>query len=176
MTKSRTMRDLAETVRFILGLVIALGSAANTVWAEDQRPRVKLTPVQRMATSRLKAAHEDVLRTERSRRDLPARPGLHDYRAILHAHAEDSSHTGGTRLEMLAEAKKVGVSAILLTDHHRPPRDFIKESWRGLHQGVLFIPGSEDRGFLLYPANSIMDRMNQPLPQFITTVRAGCGL
>ena len=72
----------------------------------------------------------------------PERPGLNDYRAILHAHAEDSSHTGGTRPEMLAEAKQVGVHAILLTDHHRPPRDFITQSWRRiegrrpLHAGV----------------------------------------
>ena len=78
-------------------------------------------------------------------------PGLNDYRAILHAHAEDSSHTGGTRPEMLSEAKKAGVHAIFLSDHHRPPKDFIRDSWRGLREGVLFVPGSEAHGFLLYP-------------------------
>jgi hypothetical protein len=129
-----------------------------------------------MAVSRLKAAHDDVLRIQRSRRELPVLPGLYDYRAILHAHAEDSAHTGGTRPEMLAEAKKSGVSAVLLTDHHRPPRDFINESWRGIHEGVLFIPGSEARGFLLYPAHSILDRMELPLDQFIPAARAERGL
>ena len=34
--------------------------------------------------------------------------------------------TGGTLPEMLADAKKAGISAILLTDHFRPPRDFIE--------------------------------------------------
>ena len=72
-------------------------------------------------------------------------PGLNDYRCILHAHAEDSAHTGGTLPEMLADAKKAGVHAILLTDHYRPPQDFIDGRWRGLNDGVLFIPGSEDR-------------------------------
>ncbi len=43
---------------------------------------------------------------QRNRQSLPPLPGLHDYRAILHAHAEDSAHTGGTRPEMLADAKK----------------------------------------------------------------------
>ena len=37
---------------------------------------------------------------------LPPVSGLNDYRAILHAHAEDSAHTGGTRPEMLADAKQ----------------------------------------------------------------------
>ena len=89
-------------------------------------------------------------------------PGLTDYRAILHAHAEDSTHTGGTRPEMLAEAKREGVHAILLTDHFRPPRDFMTESWRGLREGVLFVPGSESHGFLIYPTRPIMDRMKAP--------------
>ena len=101
---------------------------------------------------------------------MPKPAGLNDYRAILHAHAEDSSHTGGTRPEMLAEAKRAGVDAILLTDHYRPPRDFVTERWRGLRDGVLFIPGSEERGFLLYPAHSIMDRMKDPMPRFLEAV------
>ncbi len=111
-----------------------------------------------------------------SRQRVPPSPGLNDYRAILHAHAEDSAHTGGTRLEMLADAKKVGVNAILLSNHFRPPTDFINDSWRGLHEGVLFIPGSEDRGFLLLPTRSIAARMKDPTPAFIETVKADGGL
>ncbi|MFI5457567.1 MAG: histidinol phosphatase [Isosphaerales bacterium] len=129
-----------------------------------------------MTPARLKAAHEDVTRIQRSRRAVPPLPGLNDYRAILHAHAEDSAHTGGTRLEMLADAKKAGVSAILLSNHFRPPTDFINESWRGLHDGVLFIPGSEDRGFLLLPTRSILAKMKEPTPSFIETVKAEGGL
>ena len=107
---------------------------------------------------------------------IPPLPGLNDYRAILHAHAEDSAHTGGTRPEMLADAKKVGVNAILLCNHFRPPTDFITDSWRGLHDGVLFIPGSEDRGFLLLPTRSIVAHMKEPTPSFIETVKAEGGL
>lgn len=77
---------------------------------------------------------------------------------------------------MLADAKGAGVDAILLTDHHRPPRDFITESWRGLHDGVLFIPGSEDRGFLIYPMRSVLGRMKDPTAAFLEAVRAGGGL
>jgi hypothetical protein len=158
----------------LVGLVASWGSVASAP-AEEPDPK-RYSSIERMAPARLKAAHEDVLRIQRTRRLLPPKHGLTDYRAILHAHAEDSAHTGGTRSEMLADARKVGVNVVLLTDHFRPPTDFITDSWRGLHDGVLFIPGSEDRGFLLYPTRSIVPRMKDPMPAFIDTVVADGGL
>lgn len=157
-------------------IALVLLATAAALAAEGDPPRPKYSPVERMAPARLKAAHEDAERIRQSRRDLPPIPGLNDFRAILHAHAEDSAHTGGTRPEMLAEAKRAGVNAILLTDHHRPPRDFITDSWRGLRDGVLFIPGSEDRGFLIYPTHSILARMKDPTPAFLNAVTADGGL
>jgi hypothetical protein len=136
----------------------------------------KLTPLERMARGRLKAAHEDLELIRKTRRTKNPSTGLKDFRAILHAHAEDSDHTGGTRAEILLEAKKAGVDAILLTDHHRPPRDFIDQSWRGLRDGVLFVPGSEAAGFLLFPTRSIMGQMNDPTPALIEATRANGGL
>jgi hypothetical protein len=155
---------------------VSLLAGATLAPAAEGLPGKKHSPAERMAPARLRAAHEDVLRIRAARQALPEVPGLRDYRAILHAHAEDSSHTGGTRPEMLAEARRAGVSAVLLTDHYRPPRDFIAESWRGLRDGVLFVPGSEARGFLLYPTRSIMGRMDEPTGAFIETVRADGGL
>jgi hypothetical protein len=167
--------DLSPRCRigFLFFWLIAASPARSN---QGAAPRPKNSPTERMTLARLKAAHEDVLRIERSRRPVPPLPGLNDYRAILHAHAEDSAHTGGTRSEMLADAKRASVQVILLTDHLRPPKDFVTDSWRGLHDGVLFVPGSEDRGFLIYPTRSIMDRMKDPTPAFIGTVRAGGGL
>ncbi len=77
---------------------------------------------------------------------------------------------------MLADAKKAGVSAVLLTDHFRPPKDFIDGRWRGLKDGVLFVPGSEARGFLIYPMTSILERMDLKGPDFIDTVTSGDGM
>src|SRR6266446_5816956 len=143
--------------------------------AQADFPVGKLTPTERLKTAHLKAAHEDAERLQQARKELPPVPGLHDYKSILHAHAEDSTHTGGTRPEMLADAKKAGVQVIMLTDHLRPPRDFM-DSWRGLHEGVLFIPGSEAKGFLVYPASSIMDRMGEPTPKLVAAATASNGL
>lgn len=136
----------------------------------------KYSSIERMTRAHLKTAHDDVAAIKAKRVEIPPLPGFNDYKSVLHAHAEDSAHTGGTRPEMLADAKRAGVSAILLTDHFRPPHDFIDESWRGLHEGVLFIPGSETNGFLIYPMHSIMGKMKSPEPELIKAVTEGEGL
>src|SRR5947199_1303480 len=121
-------------------------------------PGRKYTSVERMKLDHLAAVHQARMRYQQARRPVRLRTGLTDYRAILHAHAEDAPHTGGTRPEMLRAAKAAGVNIILLSDHRRPERDFINDSWRGIHEGVLFIPGAEADGFLLYPIASLRDK------------------
>jgi hypothetical protein len=144
--------------------------------AAGEPPPRKHTNVERLSLVRLAAVHADVQKLRAKRVPVPPLPGLNDYRCILHAHAEDSTHTGGTLPEMLADAKKAGVHAVLLTDHFRPPRDFIDGRWRGLKEGVLFVPGSEANGFLVYPMKSILPRMGLKGKDFIDTVTAGGGL
>jgi hypothetical protein len=150
--------------------LFALGGAAAEV------PARKHSNLQRLSLDRLAAVHADVEKLRGRRVAIPPRHGLTDYRCILHAHAEDSDHTGGTLPEMLADAKKAGVHAILLTDHYRPPRDFIDGRWRGLKEGVLFVPGSEVHGFLVYPTKSILKRMDLKGADFVSTVTAGDGM
>ncbi len=156
---------------------VALSSLvlAPAAVAGEPPPR-KHTNVERLSLARLAAAHADVLKLRARRVRVPPLPGLHDYRCVLHAHAEDSAHTGGTLPELLADAKKAGVHAVLLSDHFRPPRDFIDGRWRGLKEGVLFVPGSEANGFLLYPMKSILPRMGLKGRDFIDTVTADGGM
>jgi hypothetical protein len=136
----------------------------------------KYTNIERLSLVRLAAVHDDVHKLNEQRRSIPHLPALNDYRCILHAHAEDSSHTGGTLFEMLGDAKQAGVSAILLTDHYRPPRDFINGRWRGMKNGVLFIPGSEVRGFLIYPMKSVLTEMELPDAYFVKVITSGEGM
>ena len=97
-----------------------------------------------------------------------------EYRAVLHAHAEDSAHTGGTRAELLRAAKITGTEIVMLTDHVRPPRDFIDDSWRGIRDGVLFIPGAEAEGFLAYPERSIKtEKFSSPSEFAAIVLRTG---
>jgi hypothetical protein len=165
------MRTTAVTLR--CGLACWLLASASM--AAEPLTR-KYPNTQRLSLEHLSAVHADVEKLKSQRADIAPRPPLNDYRCILHAHADDSTHTGGTLPEMLADAKKARVHAILLTDHYRPPTDFIDGRWRGLKDGVLFIPGSEVRGFLVYPEKSILKRMDLTGSDFIETVTAGDGL
>ncbi len=159
-----------------LGWLPAFALLAATAAAAGEPPPRKYTGVERLALPRLAAAHADVLKWQARRAAVPPLPGLNDYRCILHAHADDSAHTGGTLPELIADAKKAGVAAVLLTDHYRPPRDFIDGRRRGLQDGVLLIPGAEARGFLVYPEASVLDRMGLGTADFVATVTAGSGL
>lgn len=138
-------------------------------------PARRLSTLERMTLPRLEAVQNDIRRLATQRRPIPPISGVTDFRVICHAHAEDSVHTGGTRPEMLADAHRAGVHAIFLSDHFRPPRDFM-DSWRGLHEGVLFVPGAEMRGFLVQPIRSVMDSKDKPVPAFLEAVRAEGGL
>lgn len=75
---------------------------------------------------------------------IPIKP-LRDYRGIIHCHSKYSHDSQGTYEEILAAAKAAKVDFICMTDH--PPSGDkglpLREGWRGIHDGVLFIQGAE---------------------------------
>lgn len=157
--------------------LLLLGLTSNPLGQSSPQlgPGRKYTSIERMKLDHLAAVHRACISYQQQRRPVRLRTGLADYRAILHAHAEDAPHTGGTRPEMLKAAHAAGVQIIMLSDHWRPERDFIDDSWRGLHEGVLFIPGAEAEGFLLYPMASIRDKKSAPRDELIAATRTGGG-
>ncbi len=144
-------------------------------FAQKTNPYRKYSTVERLQLEHLRAVNTDRLRYQQQRKTLKIIKGVNDYRAIMHVHAEDSAHTGGTRPELLADCKKAGVNIVMLTNHWRPPVDFINDSWRGMRDGVLFIPGTEYEGFLAYPQKSIIKRPYKGTAQFTALVKEGGG-
>ena len=136
---------------------------------------VKRTSLERFQADHLKKTTADVeaIKSNRKNKSLPAE--WKDVRSIFHAHAEDSEHTGGTRPEMIAEAKKSGVKALFLSDHYRPPRDFFTPEHRGMVDGILLVPGSEWAGFLIHPTKSVAGQMKSPTSELLKAVRADGG-
>lgn len=155
--------------------LLACGSLGGVGLASEPLEASRYTPAQRLTRARLEAADASVRELAKRRRTLPSVPGLTDFRCSFHAHAEDASHTAGTRPEMLADAVRVGMHAVFLSDHFRPPRDFM-DSWRFKTNGVLFIPGSEWRGFLVHPMASAMALEKTETPAFAARVTEGDGL
>ncbi len=169
------MRRGRAIVAVVVGLALSVVSSPASSLPSGDSPGRKHSTVKRLSIERLRAAHADIEALARLRRPVAAATGLTDFRAILHAHAEDSAHTGGTLAEMHAAAKRAGVSAIFLSDHLRPPRDFM-DGWRGLRDGVLYVPGSEAKGFLLHPERSVMHLVDGPKDALIAEVTRGDGL
>ncbi len=104
--------------------------------------------LERLKPERLEAVQQQRLEWVKHRASASAYGVYQDFRAVMHIHAEDAPHTKGTREELLKGAKVAQVQVVLSTDHRGPKED----SWRGLHEGVLFIQGSEDDHMLRYPA------------------------
>jgi hypothetical protein len=121
------------------------------------KPGRKYTTIERLQPERLRAVNGDRLRYQQSRHSVSLETGYRDFRGVLHAHAEDSTHTGGTRGELLAAAKSTGVQFVMLTDHVRPPRDFVNADSRGMKEGVLFLPGAESEGLIVFPQRSFIN-------------------
>jgi len=162
----------------LIGAIILFISLAGLISAQNV-PRLgpgrKLTTIERLQAAHLQSVHADRIRLSKERKSVTLSTGYNDYRAVLHAHAEDATHTGGTRTELLAAAKRAGIQIVMLTNHVRPERDFIDDSWRGLHEGVLFIPGAEEGGFLSYPMKSVQGIEPGSREQYIETIRSGGG-
>jgi hypothetical protein len=156
-------------------LAALLLAAATVTQASEPLAEPRWSPNERLQRERLSAVQASVDSLAARRHEVRRTDGLLDLRCNFHAHAGDSTHTGGTPEEILRAAKAVGVDVLFLSDHFRPPRDFM-DGWRGLREGVLFIPGSECRGFLVSPERSVFQSMQEPIPKFVGTVNQGDGL
>jgi acetyl esterase/lipase len=120
---------------------------AGALIADQPSPGRKYSTLERLEEGHLAAVHEARSKLARERKTLPALGVYHDYRALLHVHAEDADHTKGTRPEVLRAAKATGVSVVMFTDHRGPKPD----TWSGMREGVLFIAGAEDDHLLRFP-------------------------
>jgi hypothetical protein len=152
------MRYLYFFLALIIALALSDSFSANGFKPSSPaaKPGRKYTTIERMRPERLRAVNEDRSRYQRSRHSVSLETGYSDFRSVLHVHAEDSSHTGGTRGELLAAAKSAGAHVVMMTDHVLPPRDFVNADSRGMKDGVLFIPGAESEGFIVFPQSSII--------------------
>jgi acetyl esterase/lipase len=145
------MNRLPSTPRILLSAFLVLGSAfllLFTIVTQAAQTTPTLSSIQRLERKHLQATHEAREAFARDRRALPLHGLYEDFPSVMHVHAEDAEHTKGTRAELLAGARKAGIRVVLMTEHRGPKPD----AWRGLHDRVLFIAGSEvGDGTLWYP-------------------------
>jgi hypothetical protein len=149
--------DLAAVMRVAqsLGLLRQEGAPPSPAGTAAVSPLFE-----RLSMERLARVHDDVEKLHAARgastpADAP-KGRYRDYRAIIHAHSHFSHDSRGTEEEILAAAKAAGVNAIFMTDHYTDDRRFLQEGLRGLHDGILFIPGTElSSGLLAFRIDAI---------------------
>ncbi len=151
MPRFSTSKRVALWALFgLVWLVMAVGLPGTEIGQSQASSQTNgsLTSVERLEREHLQASHEARLRFEHERHPVLSHGVYEDFRAIVHAHAEDAEHTKGTRQELLAAARKSGIRVVLMTEHRGPKAD----AWRGVHEGVLFMAGSETGdGALVFP-------------------------
>src|SRR5919109_958914 len=93
------------TISAICILILIWFPTSSTILTIGLGMGRKYTTLERLKPEHLRAVREDRSRYQSSRRTISPVLGYQDYRAVMHVHAEDSSHTGGTLPELLAAAR-----------------------------------------------------------------------
>lgn len=101
---------------------------------------------------------------------------LHDYQGVLHVHSYWSHDSRGVLEEILPAAKKAGLDFIFFSDHPHAKLDTFPRSYSGMFDGVLFEPGSESGGMLVFPLDTVVLDWREDRDTFIKQVVENGGL
>lgn len=144
--------------RLNLALIVLFFVAAVSVCANGQAQEKPLDAVARLQPGNLEKLHQAVSTLRAGLQPVSVDTGWHDFRAVMHAHSRLSHDSRGTPEEILEAAKRTGTRVVMMTEHPDPKFDWFKEGLSGLKDGVLFVPGAETTGLLVYPTSSLADK------------------
>jgi hypothetical protein len=120
--------------------------------------------LQRMQLKALEATHNAVEQFQLDRQPVTLSSGYNDVRSLLHIHSYLSHDSIGTPEEIRKAAVEAGVRVVMFTNHPADDYDYVKDGHRGVKDGVLFIPGAEEKGLLAFPQRSV-ERLPEFTPQ-----------
>jgi len=142
------------------------------LFAKDSRSDAFL----KLELKKLKSVHRAVeaLRTEW--KAVPRNGPYKEHRANLHVHSRWSHDSRGTVDEIIAAAKAAGTSVLMFNEHPAEHYDFFTQGHQGFKDGVLLIPGAEEKGFLAFPTMSLRSLKTGTPQAFSDLVRSRGGL
>lgn len=132
--------------------------------------------IDRLELDRLKAVHVAIAELKSQRQELERLGPYQDFRAAIHLHSAFSHDSRGTLKEIVAAAKATGTTVLMFTEHASDDYDPPVNGHRGMHDGVLLIPGLETKGFLVFPAQSLKGNDSRSPQEFADQVRSKGGL
>jgi hypothetical protein len=132
--------------------------------------------IERLAVAKLKATRDSVLALREARQPVRLDSGFRDFRAVMHVHSHWSHDSRGSADEIRAAARAAGVQIVLFTEHPADRYDYFADGHRGLHDGVLFVPGAETGGLLVFPTRSLKGEPTRSPQALANLVRRDRGL
>ena len=108
---------------------------------------------------RLGKLHDAILNLQAQRVTEQTQNAYTDYRGVIHVHSMLGGHSTGNFTEIIRAANRNALSFVVMTEHPAKEFDTALMTLNGMHEGVLFIGGSEisaaggDR-LLLIPGNN----------------------
>jgi hypothetical protein len=107
---------------------------------------------------------------------LPDQAALKEYAGVFHVHSFLGGHSTGTLEEIVRAAKAERLAFVVMTEHPSPRLDTAAMTLKGVHEGVLFIGGSElvasDGGRLFVAPGVAAPERNPPLQELVTRARS----
>jgi hypothetical protein len=99
-----------------------------------------------------------------------------EYVGVFHVHSFLGGHSTGTLEEVVRAAKAERLAFVVMTEHPQPSLDTAAMTLDGVHDGVLFIGGSElvasDGGRLFVAPGVAAPERNPPLQELVTRAKS----
>lgn len=88
-----------------------------------------------------------------------------EFRGVCHSHSEISHDSEITFPEIAEALRKAGLHFIFMSDHCVDGKADYGKQWRGVHDGIVFVPGYEmSGGFMPWglPSDTVLDASKDP--------------
>ena len=106
----------------------------------------------------------------------PAEEPLEEYAGVFHVHSFLGGHSPGTLEEIVRAAKAERLAFVVMTEHPSPRLDTAAATLNGIHDGVLFVGGSElvasDGGRLFIAPGVAPPAQNPPLQELVSRAKS----
>jgi len=157
-------------------LIVLSCLAIALACANGQAQEKPLDAITRLKPENLDKLHQAALALRAALQPVALDTGYKDFRAVMHAHSRLSHDSRGTPEEILDAAKRTGTRLVMMTEHPDPKFDWFKEGLSGLKEGVLFVPGAETSGLLVYPTSSLAGKSWANTQELAEIVKQNGGL
>lgn len=126
---------------------------------------------------RLGRLRAEINKLNASRAEAPSDDPFVDHKGVIHVHSFLGGHSTGRLEEIVGAARANGLSFVVMTEHPARHVDTAGATLKGVHDGVLFVNGSEisaagdERAFLL-PGINVPDSSAVPLQDLLARAKA----